>query len=225
MIKFLKSPYSHADVQRFSLEVSRMQTAQVTARGGIAKVLEYNLAHTPPFYVEEYFPDGTLAKKMRDIFANGNVFLPGAAVGYCRQILNCLQGIHNSGQIHRDVKPPNIMYRAATKQLVLNDMGLGRTIERPTNLQTRYFKGTPGYSAPEQETLSGVDHRADLYAVGVILHEMLTGHRASWNAMSYTADARVAALVRWLLAFDRNRRPATAAHAVAHINALGIATR
>jgi serine/threonine-protein kinase len=223
VVKFLKTPYSQQDRTRFAHEVDRMRLANQTAGASVAKIIDHNLQFEPPFYVEEYFPDGTLAKKMQGIFANGQVFVEGAAVGYCRQILRALAGIHAGNQIHRDLKPANIMVRE--KQMVINDMGIGRTMDRPTTLQTRAFCGTKGYAAPEQELHTGVDQRCDLYAVGVILHEMLTKVRGQWNAITYSANPQVVVLLNRLLAFDRNRRFATAAAAADYITALGIATR
>ncbi len=220
VIKFLRQPYTVADVRRFSVEIERMQRAKQGAGDRVATLIDFNLEHDPPFYVEEYFPDGTLAKLMADVFKQGKVFRPDAALGYCRQLLLALHGIHSTNQIHRDVKPANIAMKGS--QLVLLDMGIGRTLARPTVLQTRAFCGTRGYAAPEQELggrAGGVDHRADLYAVGVILHEMLTGERGAWNQITY-ARGGVEPVLRQLLAFRREHRPASAAAAVGLVQRL-----
>lgn len=229
VVKFLREPYTPADRDRFRQEIERMRRAKATTGAAITTIIDYNLDWHPPFYVEEYYPDGTLAQKMADIFSQGYVFHIAPALGYCRQILIALSGVHASNQIHRDVKPSNVLWQAATKRLILSDMGIGRTLSRPTNLQTRGMMGTLGYAAPEQELAGsggyGVDHRADLYAIGVILHEMLTGQRGAWNHMTFNADYHVGQLLRGLLAFDRNQRFASAQSVIDYINALGMANR
>jgi len=225
VIKFLRKPYSPADLSRFKLEVQRMNTAAISAGAGVARVVDHNFEVDPPFYVEEYYPDGTLAKKMKDIFDKRQVFKDGAAVGYCRQVLVTLRGIHDGNQIHRDLKPSNILVRASAKQLVITDMGIGRTRDRSTTLQTRLFKGTRGYAAPEQENNWPVDHRADLYAVGVILHEMLTGKRGSHDSCTYGSHEGVRTLLLRLLAVDRDDRFEDAGAVIVFIDKLRIATR
>lgn len=223
VIKFLRKPYTDAERERFRLEILRMQRAKVGAGAGVATILEHDLSHDPPWYAEEYFPEGTLAKKMNDIFAQGKVFVEGAAVGYCRQILLVLHDIHRTNQIHRDVKPANILIDG--KRMVITDMGIGRTLDRPTMLQTQAFCGTLAYAAPEQSTHGAIDHRADLYAVGVILHEMLTGQRGAWNNCTYSGNQQIRALLLTLLAFRRDQRPQTAEFAAQIIASWGIATR
>jgi serine/threonine protein kinase len=225
VVKFLRKPFSHDDRNRFAVEIQRMLSAKPATGNGLSTVLDYNLESDPPFYVEEFFPDGSLAEKMAAIFQRKSLFTEGAAVGYCRQILQALHGIHSSNQIHRDVKPSNIMVRAREKKLVIVDMGLGRTLTRPTVLQTRAFCGTRGYAAPEQEMAAAVDHRADLYAVGVILHEMLTGERGAWNHFTFAGSPGVRQVAATLLQLNRQHRYASALHAAFAIDALGIATR
>lgn len=225
VVKFLRQPCTAQDVERFAAEIQRLQWAKQTAGSGVSTLIDYNLEAYPPFYVEEYFPDGSLAEKMALIFRQGQTFHPGAALGYCRQILNAIQGIHNSNQIHRDIKPQNIMFRAADKQLIITDMGLGRTLTRPVMIQTRMFKGTLGYAAPEQELGGHVDHRADLYPVGVILHEMLSGQRGAWNHNVYQGNYHISQCIDWLMALDANHRFQSAYAAVLHIDSLGLATR
>ena len=225
VIKFLKQPYTQEDARRFEVEIQRLEKAKTTAGGGVSTLIDHNLTHTPPFYVEEYFADGSLAQKMAAIFRNGNLFQEGAALGYCRQILNAIQGIHNSNQIHRDIKPQNIMFRASDKQMIITDMGIGRTLARPAPLQTMAFVGTRGYAAPEQENGWLTDHRIDLYPVGVILHEMLTGVRGAWNYNIYKGIPQITNVINSLMAFDPNNRFKTAYAAVQHIDKLGMSTR
>ena len=225
VLKFLKQPYSAADKERFAQEIRRLTHAKTTAGIGVSTLIDHNLEWDPPFYVEEYFPDGTLAKRMHDRFATGQWWTPESGAGYARQLLHTLAGIHAGNQIHRDVKPANIMWIAATRRLVIGDMGLGRTLERPSILQTRAFCGTRGYAAPEQELGTSVDHRADMYAVGVILHEMTTWLRGAHDVQTFAAHAGLRGVIAGLLAFRREHRYRSAADAVQAISSLGIANR
>ena len=226
VFKFLRKPYTGAEKQRLVAEIDRMFRAKSGAGAALTTILDFDMEHDPPFYVEEFIPDGTLAKKMADLFAKGQVFNEGAALGYCRQILFALAGIHVTNQIHRDIKPANILVRANTKELVISDMGIGRTLDRENSLQTRAFCGTRGYAAPEQEMGTPVDHRADLYPVGVILHEMLTGQRGAYNHVKYEGgNPEVTAILHGLLAFARTQRYSSAQEAADAITATQLATR
>lgn len=211
VIKFLKSYKSKSARHRFRLEITSMIKAGSKAGDRLAAILDFNLEDPIVFYVEEYFKYGSLAETMKTIFDSGKTFNPKFALDYCRQILLGLHAIHTSNQIHRDIKPPNIMFRAL-HQLVIIDMGLGRTLDRPCVNQTKAFCGTHGYAAPEQELAGAlpVDVRSDLYAVGVILHEMLTGQKGHWASLSYSENRYIRQLLHKLLSFSANNRYSSA---------------
>ncbi len=91
-----------------------------------------------------------------------------------RQIGGALQYAHDQGLLHRDVKPANVML-TPTSEAILADFGLAKMIEG-TQLSSSNIVGTPAYMAPEQiEESITVDHRVDIYALGVMLYEMATG--------------------------------------------------
>ncbi|MFI5297859.1 MAG: serine/threonine-protein kinase [Polyangiales bacterium] len=215
-VKCLRQPYGQRDVQHFAHEIDR---ARAGAGTGIAQILDFNVNWAPPFYIEEYFPEGTLAKLVEHVIRARRVFPVRTALNCCRQILAQLAGLHGPNIIHRDVKPSNALLRG--NDVVLSDMGIGRTLDRPTMLQTQAFRGTPAYAAPEQALVGlAVDHRADLYAVGVILHELLTGKRGAYNYVSFVGDARLVNLVKSLLALNPAHRPASAHHAIGVMDAI-----
>jgi serine/threonine protein kinase len=110
---------------------------------------------------------------------------PGRAFRFARQIAQGLGAAHEVGVIHRDLKPENILVMNADEEgeerLVLVDFGLAGIVDEeedphPNLTKSRMTMGTVNYMAPEQRTdAKRVDHRADLYAAGVILYELLTG--------------------------------------------------
>lgn len=104
----------------------------------------------------------------------GRLPLP-RALSFARQILEALDAAHAEGVVHRDLKPQNIMVDA-DDHLYVMDFGLAKSAEADTHMtMTGQVVGTPQYMAPEQVEGGAIDHRADLYAFGLILDEMLTG--------------------------------------------------
>ena len=96
------------------------------------------------------------------------------------QLLEALSVAHAQGVWHRDIKPANLIVTKAG-QVKLTDFGIAR-LEDANLTQVSSMIGTPAYMAPEQFTGKGIDHRADLFACGVLLYRMLTGRRAFTGA-------------------------------------------
>ncbi|MCC7448617.1 MAG: protein kinase [Anaerolineae bacterium] len=136
----------------------------------ILPVYDYNGQNDPPYIVMRYLPTGTL----KDILERGKlpfhevVFLLG-------QIGSALDYAHRQGVIHRDIKPSNIMVDADGNAF-LTDFGIARIMEGAEGLTGSGMAiGTPGYMAPEQGLGVPIDPRADIYSLGVMAYEMLTG--------------------------------------------------
>ncbi len=111
---------------------------------------------------------------LRDIFNRGPLDTV-AAWRYLREIGDGLQHAHDAGIVHRDLKPTNVLIHSDGRAL-LADFGLARGAGQPGHLtQVGLAIGTPGYMAPEQVMGHEVDRRADIYALGVLTFEMLTG--------------------------------------------------
>lgn len=97
------------------------------------------------------------------------------AVSFQTQLLSALEHAHANGIIHRDIKPSNVIV-TPTEELKVVDFGLAKRNEANSQLtDTGVFMGTVSYMSPEQVLCEGVDHRADIWAAGVVFYEMLTG--------------------------------------------------
>ncbi len=109
---------------------------------------------------------------------------PGSAWRVIRDIAAALEYAHRAGVIHRDVKPSNILVHRDGRHL-LADFGLARDVTGKSP-QTVYglALGTPGYMAPEQANAGKVDHRADIFAFGAVVYELLIGSRPFLGATS-----------------------------------------
>jgi serine/threonine protein kinase len=102
------------------------------------------------------------------------------AVRIARQICQALIAAHKSGIVHRDMKPENVFLvgEGPNKRVKVLDFGISKAAQRNTNLtRTGTIMGTPSYMAPEQARGEGVDHRADVYAVGATLYHLVTGSK------------------------------------------------
>ncbi len=133
-------------------------------------VYDYDGTHEPPYIVMRYLESGTL----KDVMEQG--ILPLGEIAYSlRQIGSALDYAHRQGVIHRDIKPSNIMIDQDGNAF-LTDFGIARLAQGSEGLtQTGLAVGTPGYMAPEQGMGLEVDQRVDIYSLGVMLFQMLTG--------------------------------------------------
>src|SRR5277367_6615566 len=116
-------------------------------------------------------------------------FAPEEAVEIMLQVCRALEAAHTVGVIHRDLKPQNIM-RDKTGRILVMDFGLARTLEGDGMTQSGALVGTMEYMSPEQALGKPLDQRSDIYALGLIFYEMLTGR------MPFKADSALASLIK-----------------------------
>lgn len=114
-------------------------------------------------------------KSLREVIKEGKLSI-GEAIELTKQICEGLHEAHSAGVIHRDIKPGNIIIDSKGKTRIL-DFGLATVAGEDKLTKTGSTLGTVGYMSPEQVEGKRVDHRSDLFSVGVILYEMLTGRR------------------------------------------------
>jgi len=162
--------------QVFARFLQEYEIAQRVRHPNIVRLYELGVADDHAFLAMEYFQRGDLRRRMR-----GGIS-PSEALGYASQIARALSALHNAGILHRDLKPGNVMLRM-DGQLALIDFGLAKHEALDYDItDTGMIFGTPHYMSPEQGHGQDLDPRSDLYSLGVMLFEMLTGHKP------YTAD-------------------------------------
>ena len=140
----------------------------------IVSVFDFGKADGQYYFVMEYV-DGA---NLRQVIETGGL-QPGQALAIVPQICEALQFAHDEGIVHRDIKPENILVDKQGR-VKIADFGLAKLLGRaPADVAltgTHQVMGTPRYMAPEQmQGSSAVDHRADIYSLGVVFYEMLTG--------------------------------------------------
>jgi ActR/RegA family two-component response regulator len=137
----------------------------------IVRIHELGVADDHAYIAMEYFPEGDLRKRM------GKSMTPEKALLYISQIANALTVIHRAGVLHRDLKPGNIMLRG-DGSLALIDFGMAKELAVKAEITGRgAIFGTPYYMSPEQGHGKKVDERSDLYSLGIIFYELLTGKK------------------------------------------------
>src|SRR6266567_2704739 len=136
----------------------------------IVRLYEYGEDDGTPFFAQEFVDGRSLEQVL-----NKQPLQPRDAAGHCETLARAVQQAHDRNVIHRDLKPANVL-RGADGTLKITDFGLARKLDEPGQTQTGAVMGTPSYMAPEQaEGKKDIGAAADVYALGAILYECLTG--------------------------------------------------
>lgn len=175
-------PYYAADpafVERFKLEARAMAKL---SHANIVTVHDTGEENGRLFIIMEYVGGGTLKQKMANSMQMREV------IQVISEVAGALTYAHSMGIVHRDVKPVNVLLDASGRA-VLSDFGIAKVLQTSAALtRDGAGVGTPEYMSPEQCRGGPVDARTDIYALGVMLYEMLTGH-TPFEADNYTALA------------------------------------
>ena len=171
-----------AIIQRFKQEL--ILARQVTHRN-VVRIFDLGEADGIKFITMEFIE----GKDLRSLLLEHKKFSPEEAAEVIRQVCLALDTAHTEGVIHRDLKPQNIM-RDAQGRIVVMDFGLARSLESDGMTQTGALIGTMEYMSPEQGLGQELDQRSDLFTLGLIFYELLTGQ------VPYKADSALASLLK-----------------------------
>jgi len=135
----------------------------------VVDIYDYGLHDGREFMAMEYFPCGDLKARLQ------NPLSEAESLVYLQRIAAGLSVVHAHGLVHRDLKPPNIMLRE-DGEIVLIDFGIAKNLGHGAgSTRTGVLRGSPYYMSPEQAQGEELDARSDLYSLGVIFYEMLSG--------------------------------------------------
>ena len=166
---------------RFTQEA---RTAASVSHPGLVEITDFGqLPSGQPFFVMELLEGQSLAALIR----RGGPIPAARAVNIVRQIAEGLGAAHDRSIVHRDLKPDNIHISrddAGADRVKIVDFGLAKVIGASRLTRAGMVFGTPHYMSPEQAMGEATDHRADIYALGVVMYEMFTG-RVPFEADSY----------------------------------------
>ena len=171
-----------AIIDRFKQEL--LLATQVTHKN-VIRIYDLSEADGMKFITMEYVE----GEDLRGLMQQKGKLEPNEAVEIMQQTCRALEAAHSAGIIHRDLKPQNIM-RDKTGRILVMDFGLARTLEGDGMTQTGALVGTMDYMSPEQALGKDLDQRSDVFALGLIFYELLTGK------MPYKADSVVASLLK-----------------------------
>jgi len=137
----------------------------------VARIFDHGFSGEHPYIAMEYLSGGTLAARIHEGMGSRD------ALRVAAQLAKALTAIHAHGIVHRDLKPQNILFRGDGRPVIV-DFGLARDLTAASDLtRSGQVLATPRYMSPEQCMGLKADARSDLYSLGAIFYEMLSGRR------------------------------------------------
>ena len=169
-VKLLRRQYTFDQNSRQRFEVEARAAARL-AHPNIVDVYDFGESEDGSMYLAMRFIEG---RSLKELIARRGRLAPAEAISIARQACAALTAAHAQGLIHRDVKPQNMMVDGAGNVL-LTDFGVVKALSGPALTQSGMTFGTAAYLSPEQATGEQVGPPSDLYALGCVMYEMLSG--------------------------------------------------
>lgn len=175
-------PGNNIDVEQKDIFLARFRreadTIAKLEHKNILPIYEYDEAvveqERVAYLVMPFIRGGTLRERIDDMNRSGSHFDLKLVVSYISQVADALDYAHSLGVVHRDIKPGNLLFHLDGR-LLLGDFGIVRLKAMPGLTSVGIFLGTAEYASPEQISTNEIDFRSDIYSLGIILFELLTG--------------------------------------------------
>ncbi|MGV3720174.1 MAG: protein kinase domain-containing protein [Actinomycetota bacterium] len=208
----------HERIQRFIREARSAASLKHT---NIVRIFDHNQVQGR-YYIAMEFLEG---QSLRDVLRQRGAMPLQEALRIASCVADGLEFAHKNGVVHRDIKPDNV-HLEPDGRVVITDFGIARLTFEPSLTADGQIFGTPSYMSPEQVTGKGIDKRSDIFSLGVMLYEMVSGRKPftgdsvitiTYNIMNVDAPPLTGApygveqVVRKAMAKDPNRRYRTAA--------------
>jgi serine/threonine protein kinase/Tfp pilus assembly protein PilF len=156
-------------IERFSQE---LKTTRMISHRNVCRMFDLGEDKGSAFITMEYVP----GEDLKNLIRMSKRLDAGTAISIARQVCEGLAEAHRLGVVHRDLKPSNIMIDKGGNARIM-DFGIARSLSGKAITGAGVMIGTPEYMSPEQVEGKGIDERSDIYSLGVILYEMVTGRR------------------------------------------------
>ncbi len=164
--------------------IGEARTAATISHPGLVEITDFGtMADGRPYFVMELLDGQPLSWFIHD----GGAIPAARAVGIVRQVAEAVGAAHRMQVVHRDLKPDNVYVmadRTGADRVKVLDFGLAKVMGGGRRTRDGVVFGTPHYMSPEQAAGEEVDHRADIYSLGIVLYELLTG-RVPFEADSF----------------------------------------
>ena len=179
-------------VERFQREAAAVARLR---HSSIVQVHDFGIYEGITYMVMEFIQGATLKERLTSLRLKGERMRTSEVLAFTKELASALDHAHAHGLVHRDVKPANILLREAPDnacEAILTDFGIAKILEGLQFTETGLSMGTPDYMSPEQAAGDTITPQTDVYALGIVVFEMLT------NQLPFRADTPAAVLLKHL---------------------------